>query len=127
MSAFNGVKVFSATMVADRMVLGEKVTEWLARNPKLEVTEMLVTQSSDHAFHCVAITVFYVDHDHVARTLPPTRRLAFISKHGDSPVEEVPAKCDHPPHRLGTNGSLRRNQRVCLNCGATVTVGKAAS
>ena len=56
---FNGVKVFSATMVADRERLGEKVTEWISQNPRLEVRDMIVTQSSDEAFHCLAITVFF--------------------------------------------------------------------
>ena len=56
---FNGVKVFSATMVADRDQLGEKVTSWIASNPNKKVTDIVITQSSDEAFHCIAITVFY--------------------------------------------------------------------
>jgi hypothetical protein len=56
---FNGVKIFSATMVADRERLGEKVTDWLSQNPQVAVREMVVTQSSDEAFHCLAITVFF--------------------------------------------------------------------
>ena len=56
---FNGVKVFSATMFADRDQLGEKVTTWIAAHPDLELVEIVVTQSSDASFHCVAITVFY--------------------------------------------------------------------
>ncbi len=56
---FNGVKVFSATMVADRYQLGEKVTAWIAAHPEKKVTDLVVTQSSDEAFHCIAITVFY--------------------------------------------------------------------
>lgn len=56
---FNGVKVFSATMVADREQLGEKVTNWMANNQHLKVTDLILTQSSDEAFHCIAITVFY--------------------------------------------------------------------
>ena len=56
---FNGVKVFSATMVADRDQLGEKVSGWMAHNGQLKVTDIVVTQSSDEAFHCIAITVFY--------------------------------------------------------------------
>lgn len=67
---FNGVKVFSATMVADRHVLGEKVTAWLAAHPTFEISDMLVTQSSDHAFHCIAITVFYTDPSATVRTIP---------------------------------------------------------
>jgi hypothetical protein len=58
---FNGVKVFSATMVADRDQLGEKVTSWIANNPDKKVTDVVVTQSSDEAFHCIAITVFYAE------------------------------------------------------------------
>jgi len=56
---FNAVKVFSATMFADRDRLGDVVTAWLAAHPQIEVTQMVVTQSSDAAFHCIAITVFY--------------------------------------------------------------------
>ena len=56
---FNGVKVFSATMVADRDQLGEKVTAWIANNKEKKVTDIVITQSSDEAFHCIAITVFY--------------------------------------------------------------------
>lgn len=56
---FNGVKVFSATMFADRDRLGERVSEWISTHPACEVTDMVVTQSSDDAFHCIAITVFY--------------------------------------------------------------------
>jgi len=56
---FNGLKVFSATMVADRDQLGEKVTAWMNNHTQLKVTDVVVTQSSDEAFHCIAITVFY--------------------------------------------------------------------
>jgi hypothetical protein len=56
---FNGVKVFSATMVADRDQLGEKVTAWISAHAECKVTDIVITQSSDEAFHCIAITVFY--------------------------------------------------------------------
>lgn len=56
---FNGVKVFSATMMADRDQLGEKITAWIAAHPHMHVREAIVTQSSDEAFHCLAITLFY--------------------------------------------------------------------
>ena len=59
MKKFNGVKVFSATMVAQREVLGEAVTRWIAERPSFEVVDMVLTQSSDDAFHCIAISVFY--------------------------------------------------------------------
>jgi hypothetical protein len=60
--AFNGVKVFSATMVGDRERLGDKITDWLREHRSVEVREAIVTQSSDEAFHCIAITLFYWDH-----------------------------------------------------------------
>lgn len=56
---FNGVKVFSATMFADRERLGDQITAWLADHPQVKVTQMVVTQSSDAAFHCITITVFF--------------------------------------------------------------------
>jgi hypothetical protein len=59
MSAFSGVKVFSATMMRDRDVLGERITEWQAAHPSYRIVDMVVTQSSDSEYHCVAITVFY--------------------------------------------------------------------
>lgn len=57
--AINGVKIFSATMVNERGQLGDKVTDWLRRHPEYEVREVFLTQSSDEAFHCIAITLFY--------------------------------------------------------------------
>ena len=62
--AFNGVKVFSATMFQQRDQLGEAVTAWIADNPSKRVTEFIVTQSSDEAFHCIAITVFFFEDSH---------------------------------------------------------------
>lgn len=59
MSKFNGVKVFSATMQRDRDVLGEQVTRWMHDNPRCEVVDTIITQSSDERFHCLSITVFY--------------------------------------------------------------------
>ncbi len=73
---FNGVKVFSATMYQDRANLGEKVTEWLSAHPGYQLADMIVTQSSDQQFHCIAITVFYRDPDKVARRLPEPRKAS---------------------------------------------------
>ena len=56
---FNGVKVFSATMAPDRERLGDRITSWLADRPEVSIVDTIVTQSSDEAFHCVAITIFY--------------------------------------------------------------------
>jgi hypothetical protein len=59
LTAFDGVKVFSATKAADRLLLGERVTAWLRDHAEHEVVDSVVTQSSDHAFHCLAITLFW--------------------------------------------------------------------
>jgi hypothetical protein len=58
-SAFDGAKVFSATKVADRDQLGDRVTRWLREHTEYEIVDTVVTLSSDSAFHCLAITVFY--------------------------------------------------------------------
>jgi hypothetical protein len=57
--AFEGVKVFSATKAADRSSLGDRVTAWMGEHPEHEIIDKVVTQSSDHAFHCIAITLFW--------------------------------------------------------------------
>jgi hypothetical protein len=57
--AFTGVKVFSATMAQERDQLGEKITAWLASHPNVQIVDKIVTQSSDEAFHCLAITLFF--------------------------------------------------------------------
>lgn len=56
---FNGCKVFSATKSQDREALGEKVTAWLHANPQAEVVNTVVTQSSDSAFHCLTVVLFF--------------------------------------------------------------------
>ena len=56
---FDSVRVFSSTLVADRLRLGERVTEWIATHPHVKVTELVVTQSSDSAYHCLTFTLFF--------------------------------------------------------------------
>ncbi|MEP6865516.1 MAG: hypothetical protein ABJE66_33155 [Deltaproteobacteria bacterium] len=46
-------------MVAQRDALGGVVTDWIQANSQLEIVDLVVTQSSDASFHCIAITVFY--------------------------------------------------------------------
>lgn len=58
---FNGVKVFSATMLRDRDQLGERVTDWIRSHPSFSIEDVVVTQSSDDQYHCLAITVFYTE------------------------------------------------------------------
>jgi hypothetical protein len=59
MARFNGVKVLSATMAQERENLGEKVTAWIREHSRCQIVDTIVTQSSDEAFHCLAITLFY--------------------------------------------------------------------
>ena len=61
--AFTGVKVFSATKAREREELGENVTRWMAAHPGVQVTDKIVTQSSDREFHCLTITLFYRHED----------------------------------------------------------------
>jgi hypothetical protein len=60
-TGWNAVKVFSATKFDERSSLGEKVTAWINERAEREIVEIVQTQSSDEAFHCLAITVFYRD------------------------------------------------------------------
>ncbi len=67
---FNGVKVFSATMVAERDRLGETVTAWISANPHCKLVEIVITQSSDERFHCIAFSVFYYEEPRPKPTTP---------------------------------------------------------
>lgn len=61
---FNGVKVISATMVAQRQALGETATAWLMSmqaRPGFKLVDRLVVQSSDDAFHCTSLIFFYTE------------------------------------------------------------------
>ena len=57
--AFDGVKVFAATLHEQRKALGDGVIGWLAARPGVEVVDLLVRQSSDDRFHCMSIVLFY--------------------------------------------------------------------
>ncbi len=60
--AFNGVKVFCTTVYAWGQVLGETVTAWLdgaSVRPGFQLVDLVVQQSSDDAFHCLSICLFY--------------------------------------------------------------------
>lgn len=57
---FDAVKVFSATKQKERDNLGEQITLWLAAHRGcIEVTDKIVKQSSDSAYHCITIVLFY--------------------------------------------------------------------
>jgi predicted CopG family antitoxin len=60
---FDAVKIFSATKQKERDSLGEVVTEWLDNHAgHIEVVDKIVKQSSDNAFHCITIVLFYRRH-----------------------------------------------------------------
>lgn len=59
MNAYDGLRVFSATMVDQRAQLGDRVSAWLQDHPEIKVVDIVVMQSSDRAFHCLSICVFY--------------------------------------------------------------------
>ncbi len=54
-----GLKVFAATKAKERELLGETITDWIRSHPDFDVEDKIVTQSSDAAFHCLTITLFY--------------------------------------------------------------------
>jgi hypothetical protein len=57
--SYDGIKVFSATLAARRQRLGDDVTAWLQANPTLVPVDAVVRQSSDEAFHCFTIVLFW--------------------------------------------------------------------
>ena len=57
----SGIKVFTATKSRERAELGEKATAWLQQHPDFEIIDKVVTQSSDREYHCLSITLFYVN------------------------------------------------------------------
>ena len=57
---FDGVQMFNATLAKERARLGETISAWMAKNRHLKVVDWWITQSSDNAFHCVTMTLFYV-------------------------------------------------------------------
>jgi hypothetical protein len=46
-------------MYADRATLGDRVSGWISAHPECRVVDLVVTQSSDAAYHCNTITIFY--------------------------------------------------------------------
>jgi hypothetical protein len=59
---FDAVQVFSATKQKERETLGTTITQWLkSKGDTIRVVDKIVTQSSDNAFHCLTITLFYQD------------------------------------------------------------------
>ncbi|RMG94772.1 MAG: hypothetical protein D6705_15195 [Deltaproteobacteria bacterium] len=56
---FTGVKIFSATKAREREEISDRITDWIAANRNLEIVGKDVLQSSDNAFHCLTIVLYY--------------------------------------------------------------------
>jgi hypothetical protein len=69
-NGFTAVRVFSGTMRLDREAIGTEITSWLAAHPSVDVVDVSVTQSSDDAFHCLTIILFFVEDSGAKRTWP---------------------------------------------------------
>ena len=59
LDGYDGVKVFTATMIEQRARLGEQVTAWLHAHSDRVPTAVIVRQSSDARFHCLSILIFW--------------------------------------------------------------------
>lgn len=78
MVAFTGVKVFSATKAWEREQISERINDWLATNPDVEIVDKIVTQSSDSEFHCLTITLFYNSPERIAAPAKPAPRRSRV-------------------------------------------------
>jgi hypothetical protein len=56
---FTGVKVFSVTLEADRLSVGERITRWMDDHPECRIVDTITRQSSDARFHCLTIILFF--------------------------------------------------------------------
>jgi hypothetical protein len=59
LDGYEGVQVFTATMIEQRGRLGEHVTAWLHTHSDRVPVAVIVRQSSDNRFHCLSILVFW--------------------------------------------------------------------
>ena len=57
-AGYSVVHVVSASRAEEREKLGERLTDWLAEHPQLEVVEFVVLQTSDASRHCHSIFAF---------------------------------------------------------------------
>lgn len=55
------VKTFSATKSEDRQNLGDQISSWLRKveGQGVKIIDKSVLQSSDNAFHCLSVVIFY--------------------------------------------------------------------
>lgn len=106
MNAFDDVKVFCATVPSRRQSLGEEVARWLEdahQQPNFQVLDIVVRQSSDAAFHCLSIVIFFsraqVPSGVRMPASTPARNVASATKKGRQPkavAQGAPPKEPHP-------------------------------
>jgi hypothetical protein len=56
------VKVFSATTRKGRASLGERVSDWIAANPRAQISKTIVSLTSDREYHCLSIVLICGEH-----------------------------------------------------------------
>ena len=59
LTAYDGLKVFSATKFEQRARLGDAITAWCAAQEGRVLVGTVVRQSSDTSFHCLSVVVFW--------------------------------------------------------------------
>lgn len=89
MKSFSAVKVFSTTLHRDRDTMGDRITQWLREHPELTPVGTEVTQSSDHEFHCLTVTVFLEGDATKMLAEPPVAPVATSSLRLASPPRMV--------------------------------------
>ena len=57
----NPADVVDITFATDNFKAGELIGKWLHSHPNIVVVDKIVTQSSDQAFHCLTIILFYFE------------------------------------------------------------------
>ena len=70
----------------------------------------------DRSFHGINLTCWM-------RVLAAAQAHAEIA--AATPEMGKLEECPHAEHRLGTHGRLKKNQRVCLQCGQTVIASRS--
>ena len=98
MTQFSAVKIFSTTLARDREVMGERITEWLREHPELTPVDTEVTQSSDHEFHCLTVTLFLQGDVTKQLGAPPGARTA--GRPTSTPRVVVPTSRGSPDEAL---------------------------
>lgn len=92
-------------MPDERELLGERITDWLSAHSHLEVVDRVVVQSSDDAFHCLSIVLFYSEQGRAARA----GGEEYIGAHSlDASAPKTLCLSDHTASRAGSSVRVAR-------------------